>query len=227
VRLLGEGSRAAAGVISGPPGVGKTALAVHVAHLSRDRFPDGQVFVDLRATDARQPEPFDVLAWVLRSLGVAAGAVPLAPDERRDLFRTVIADRAVLFVLDDAFGEAQVRSLLPSGDACRALVTSRVGLPGLEGAHHVQLDILPAREAVELLGDVAGVERVAAEPAAASGIAELCDRLPLALRVAAARLASRPAWRLATLAPAGRRAPAPGRAHRGRPGGARVHPAHL
>jgi tetratricopeptide (TPR) repeat protein/transcriptional regulator with XRE-family HTH domain len=200
MRFLGDGPAAGAAVVSGPPGVGKTALAVHVAHRLRPRFRDGQLFVDLRGTEARPAEPADVLASLLRSLGAAPAAMPAEVDERRTLLRTVVADLAVLFVLDNAVDEAQVRPLLPSGAACRTLVTSRTALLGLESAHPCRLDVLTAAEGIALLANVAGPARVAAEAAAAAAIVELCGRLPLAMRIAGARLASRPTWRLETLA---------------------------
>jgi len=199
-QFLADGPPGAVAVVSGPPGVGKTALSVHVAHRLRASFPDGQVFVDLGATGPRPVDPSKALASMLVSLGVDADAVPEERTDRRALFRTVAADRAVLFVLDDALDEAQVRPLLPGGAACRVLVTCRASLPGLEGARQTRLDVLEPGEAVELLAKVTGAERVHADGETAAAIAELCGRLPLALRVAGARLAGRPAWPLRTLA---------------------------
>jgi transcriptional regulator with XRE-family HTH domain/tetratricopeptide (TPR) repeat protein len=199
-QFLADGPPGAVAVVSGSPGVGKTALAVHVAHRLRPSFPDGQVFVDLRATGPRPVDPSAALASMLVSLGVDAAAVPEERTDRRALFRTVAADRAVLIVLDDALDEAQVRPLLPGGAACRVLVTCRASLPGLEGARQTRLDVLEPGEAVELLAKVTGAERVDADRETAAAIAELCGRLPLALRVAGARLAGRPGWPLRTLA---------------------------
>ncbi|MER6196128.1 BTAD domain-containing putative transcriptional regulator [Streptomyces sp. NPDC001586] len=182
-------------VISGTGGVGKSALAVEVAHRTAEAYPDGHLYADLSgATTAATPE--EVLARFLRALG---RPVPDSLHERVDLFRTTLAGRRMLLVLDDAGSEAQVRPLLPGAASCAVLVTSRSRLPALTGAHRIELDVLGPAEAVALLARVAGAERVAAEPAAAECIARLCGHLPLALRTAGARLATRRHWTLRTL----------------------------
>jgi DNA-binding SARP family transcriptional activator len=184
--------------IAGKPGVGKTAFAIHVAHQLRDRYPHGQLYANLRGTQAQPQDPSDVVAEFLRALGLAGAAIPEQLAERVRLYRTLLADRGILVVLDDAAEEQQVRPLLPASRSCAALVTSRGHLTGLEGARHLDLEILSPEHALELLGKVAGSDRVAAELDAATMIARLCGHLPLALRVAGAKLATRPHWRLAT-----------------------------
>jgi DNA-binding SARP family transcriptional activator/tetratricopeptide (TPR) repeat protein len=203
VQELLEGERATAIVISaiaGKAGVGKTALAVHVAHRLRPRFPDGQLYVNLRGAEAQALDPAEVLASFLRALGVEGAFIAEGLEERACQYRSRLADRRVLVVLDNAAGEAQVRPLLPSSRGCAVLVTSRARLSGLEAAHPLPLDVLEPGQAVALLARLAGPERVAAEPQAARQIVRLCGWLPLAVRIAGARLASRPHWRLALLA---------------------------
>jgi DNA-binding SARP family transcriptional activator/tetratricopeptide (TPR) repeat protein len=190
----------AVAVVSGKPGVGKSALAVHVAHRLRPDFPDGQLHVDLGGAERQPLAPEDVLERFLRGLGVGGAAVPAALEERRDLYRSRLADRRMLVVLDNAADEAQVRPLLPGGQSCAVVVTSRDRLAGLDGALRLDLDVLAPGQATELLARIAGPERVAAEPGAAEQIAGLCGYLPLAVRVAGARLAVREHWRLADLA---------------------------
>ena len=186
--------------IAGKAGVGKTALAVRVAHRLRPRFPDGQLYVNLRGAEAQALDPADVLAGFLRALGIQSAVIAEGLDERSRQFRARLADARALVVLDNAASEAQVRPLLPGGRGCAALVTSRVNLPGLEAAHPLTLDVLEPDQAVALLAKLAGPARVAAEPDAAQAIARLCGFLPLAVRVAGARLQSRPHRRLAVLA---------------------------
>jgi tetratricopeptide (TPR) repeat protein len=186
--------------IAGKAGVGKTALAVHVAHRLRPRFSDGQLYVDLRGAEAQALDPADVLAGFLRALGVEGAAIGEGLEERVRQFRARLADRRVLVVLDNAASEAQLRPLLPTSPGCAARVTNRVSLGGLEAAHPLTLEVLEPEEAVALLAKLAGPGRVAAEPQAAQAIVRLCGWLPLAVRIAGARLASRPQWRLALLA---------------------------
>ncbi|MFL6073643.1 MAG: AfsR/SARP family transcriptional regulator [Mycobacteriales bacterium] len=185
-------------LVVGQGGVGKTALAVHVAHQVQDAFPDGQLYVNLRGAEARPADPRHVLAQLLRALGVTAGAMPGSLDERAALYRSRLADRKVLVLLDDAAGEAQVRPLLP-GRTCAVVVTSRAMLPGLEGVRRIHLDVLGVRDATGLLARTVGDGRAAAEPAAAEELVRLCGGLPLAVRIAGARLASRPHWTLGHL----------------------------
>ncbi|KAB8163708.1 tetratricopeptide repeat protein [Streptomyces sp. 3MP-14] len=176
--------------VAGTAGVGKTALAVRWAHRARERFPDGQLYVDLRGYGPDQPlAPEDVLAGFLRALGMAGTAIPHELDERAARFRTLVDGRRMLLLLDNAADVAQVRPLLPGSSSCVTLVTSRDTLTGLvvrEGARRVALDRLSAVEARELLRSLLGEERLAAEPAAAvDALVERCARLPLALRIAA------------------------------------------
>lgn len=181
--------------ITGKAGVGKTTLAVRAAHRLRVQYPDGQLFVDLRGR-AHPLAPVDVLARFLRSLGVDRMAIPDDAEERAALYRSRLADRRVLIVLDNAECEAQLRPLLPGTPGCAVLITSRTRLAGLTGARLVDLDIFEADQAVELLARLAGPRRVATEPAAATEIVRLCGLLPLALRIAGARLGSRRHWPL-------------------------------
>jgi DNA-binding SARP family transcriptional activator len=185
--------------ITGKAGVGKTALAVHAAHRLRDQYPDGQLFVNLRGTEANPLCATDVLARFLRSLGVDPTAIPEDAEERAALYRSRLADRRLLILLDDAACEAQLRPLLPGTSGCAVLVTSRARLAGLGGARVVDLDVFGPDEALELLAQAAGPQRTAAEPAAAREIVRLCGFLPLAVRVAGARLGARPHWPLSRL----------------------------
>jgi tetratricopeptide (TPR) repeat protein/transcriptional regulator with XRE-family HTH domain len=199
----GDGRAGAAVVVSavaGQAGIGKTALAIHVAHQLRDRFPDGQLYVNLRGAQ-QQPLPATlVLGRFLRALGMDGAAIPPDAEEREALYRAWLADRRVLVVLDNAASEAQVRPLFPGTPGCGVLVTSRSRLAGLEGARLVHLDVLEEPQAVELLSRIVGADRVAAEPDVATQIVGFCGRLPLAIRVAGARLAARPDWSLTHLA---------------------------
>ncbi len=198
VAFLGRPPAAAMRIwaLSGTAGVGKSCLAVHVAHRLRPHFPDGQLHVGLHGQGAHRVDPADVLARFLRALGMTDQQLPVEFDERIRCYRSRLADRRVLVVLDDATDEQQVRPLLPGGPGCAAVVTSRIPLAGLAGARALHLDVLDREQAVELLAAAAGPARVAAEPAAAGAIVELCGRLPLAVRVASARLAARSHWSL-------------------------------
>jgi DNA-binding SARP family transcriptional activator len=177
-------------VIAGMSGVGKSALAVHVGHRLRSCFPDGRLHATLR--DATGPvHPAEVLGRLLRLLGVLGTHLPDSVEGRSTLLRDRLAGRRVLLVLDDAVDEAQVRPLLP-GDECSAvLVTSRNRLTGLAGARTVDLTVLDDEDSLRLLATVLGADRVAADPAAARDLVRQCGGLPLALRIAAARLAAR------------------------------------
>jgi len=184
-------------------GVGKTALAVHWAHQVADRFPDGQLYVNLRGYDPDQLVPAaDALAGFLRALGVPGPDIPREPDERAARYRSLLAGRRMLVVLDNAGSVDQVRLLLPGTPACVTVVTSRDSLAGLvarDGAVRLDLDLLPAADAVSLLRALIG-QRAGADPGAAEALAAQCCRLPLALRVAAELAAARPAIPLAALA---------------------------
>ena len=177
-------------------GSGKTALAVHWAHRIRDRFSDGQLYVNLRGYAPNPPmRPLDALAVFLRALGVPADQVPVEVDEAAGLYRSLLADRRVLVLLDNASSPEQVRPLLPGSPGCLVIVTSRhslVGLTAKEGARRLTLDVLAPAEARSLLSQIVGSSRVSAEPEATGELAQLCAQLPLALRVAAANLTDRP-----------------------------------
>ncbi|WP_406004740.1 tetratricopeptide repeat protein [Streptomyces sp. NBC_00637] len=192
----GEAGRTAPpiGVISGRSGTGKTALAVHVGHRSAALFPDGRLFVDLRAADTAPLQPADALARLLRAMGADPETLPGSVEELTGLYRTHIGHRRVLLILDNAAGEAHVRPLLPPGPGSAVLVTSRRRLVALEGAVHLDLAVPGGEEALELLRRVAGGDRTGAEPERAAEIVALCGRLPLAVRIAGARLAARPHW---------------------------------
>ncbi|GAA3433277.1 AfsR/SARP family transcriptional regulator [Kutzneria kofuensis] len=179
------------GLITGGAGVGKTGLAVHWAHRVADEFPDGQLFADVSAGAKA------VLGGFLRALGVPDDLIHDDVEERAALYRSILRDRQALVVLDNASSFAEIRPLLPGSPQCHVLVTSRgqlYDLLGKHGARQLRLGALAPADAVSLLGSVAGTDRVTADPAAAHQLAELCDRLPLVLRTAGARLAAKPHW---------------------------------
>jgi DNA-binding SARP family transcriptional activator/tetratricopeptide (TPR) repeat protein len=188
--------------IGGTAGVGKTALAVHWAHQAAEHFPDGQLYVNLRGYDPAQPvAATDVLARFLRSLGEPGQYIPREEDERAARYRSLLAGKRMLILLDNAGSADQVRPLLPGNPACRVIVTSRDALAGLvarDGATRLDVDALPLQDAVALLRTLIGA-RVDAEPTAAAELAGQCCRLPLALRVAAELAADRPTVPLARL----------------------------
>lgn len=204
VDLLGEadGERTAVVVsaLAGKPGVGKSALAIHVAHRLRARYPDAQLYVNLRGPEPERLSPWNVLAGFLESLGVAGDEIPEDLDQRANVFRARLADRRALVLLDNAHDEVQVRPLLPGSASCAVLITSRSPLGALDGASLRTLDVMGHDAAVELLSKLAGSGRVRREPEHAAEIARLCGHLPLALRIAGGLLATRPSWTLAKLA---------------------------
>jgi tetratricopeptide (TPR) repeat protein/transcriptional regulator with XRE-family HTH domain len=190
--------------IAGTAGVGKTALAVHWAHQVAGDFPDGQLYVNLRGFDpsGTPTAPEEAIRRFLGALGVAPERIPAGLDEQAALYRSLLASRRVLVVLDNAADERQIRPLLPGGAGNLVVVTSRsqlAGLVAIEGAHPICLDVLSQAEAWQLLAGRLGAARLAAEPDAAAELTELCARLPLALAVAAARAAVGPGAELATL----------------------------
>ncbi|WP_214416975.1 AfsR/SARP family transcriptional regulator [Sphaerisporangium fuscum] len=181
-------------VIVGKPGIGKTAIAVHASHTVADRFPHGQLFADLHGGAPRPASTMQVLERFLRVLGVSGTAIPDDLEERAEMYRALLADRRILIVLDDAGSESQVLPLLPGNPASAVVITSRSRLAGLAGAVHVDVDVLDSDQSVNLLSRIAGIERVQSEIEAAEALAELCGHLPLALRIAGARLSARPHW---------------------------------
>ncbi|MEU7820178.1 BTAD domain-containing putative transcriptional regulator [Catellatospora sp. NPDC049133] len=199
-----EGPQPRIAFVAGPGGMGKTALAVRWAHTVVHRFPDGQLYVDLGGHDpAGALPPAQALAQVLASLGVPAGRIPADTAARSALFRTLLSGRRMLVVLDNAAGPDQVLPLVPPTAASLLLVTSRsrpTALAVHHAVHAVALDALDRHAAVALLAQVLGRARVDREPAAAAELAELCGGMPLALRIAAAKLAARPGRELAELA---------------------------
>lgn len=196
LRRLDAIAAAGVAVVAGTPGAGKTALAVHWGHKSARRFPDGQLYVNLRGFDAGRPmRPVDALAQLLRALGQPSDRIPVDVQEASGLYRSLLADRRVLVLLDNAGTIEQVRPLLPSSAGSCAVITSRNRLSGLlarDGARRLDLDVLTAPEAVELLVRILGPDRVAGEADAATDLADACGHLPLALRIAAANLADQP-----------------------------------
>jgi tetratricopeptide (TPR) repeat protein len=187
-------------VIAGKPGVGKSALAIHLAHQAASRYPDAQLYVDLRGSEPEPLAPEEVLGRFLRALGRRADDIPTGLADQTAAYRSALAGKRALVVLDNAASEAQIRPLLPGSPTCAVLLTSRQALAALDGATPVTLEVLNEDEAVALLGGLASPDRVAAEPAAAATVVRHCGLLPLAVRIAGARLRSRPAWTIATLA---------------------------
>jgi DNA-binding SARP family transcriptional activator/Tfp pilus assembly protein PilF len=204
-RLLHGGQASTSVVVTaigGNAGVGKTALAVHWAHRVSERFPDAQIFVDLHGfTGGVAPvKAEDALDRLLRALGVPGGQIPVELDDRAALWRSVLAGRKMLIVLDNAATEAQVAPMLPGVPGSLVLVTSRRRLVGLDPTHTVTLDTLPAADALSLFARTAGQDRLTNQPRGlVAETIELCGHLPLAIRIAAARLRSHPVWTLGDL----------------------------
>ncbi|MFC7759528.1 ATP-binding protein [Catellatospora bangladeshensis] len=190
--------------VSGMAGVGKTTLALHWAHRTLHRFPDGQLYLNLRGyDDGDAVNPADALVTFLEALGVPIGRIPSSTDARTGLYRSLLADRRMLVVLDNARDAAQVRPLLPGAGRCAVLVTSRDQLAGLaaaEAARPLTLDVLTEPESRNLLRGRLGPERLSAEPGAVADMIELTGRLPLALSIVAARVAARPSFPLDAVA---------------------------
>ncbi|TWF77774.1 tetratricopeptide (TPR) repeat protein [Pseudonocardia hierapolitana] len=201
-----EEVRAGAGpviiAIDGMAGIGKTAFAVHAAHRWSGRYPDGQLFLDLQGYARGVPpvDPGDALHRLLRSLGVPGPNIPGDVDDRAALYRSLLAGRRVLVLLDNAASEAQIAPLLPAASGCLVMITSRSRLTGLDVTRAHSLDLLPAEDAVTLFVRSSGRSVGSAESAdRLTEVVELCGRLPLAIRLAAARLRSRPSWTAAHL----------------------------
>ncbi|MFB7948317.1 BTAD domain-containing putative transcriptional regulator [Kitasatospora phosalacinea] len=198
VLRAGSGQAVVVTSLAGIGGVGKTTLAVHVAHSLRPDFPDGQLYVDLRGAGASPADPAVVLGDFLHALGA-----PDAPDsleQRAALYRSLLADKRMLILLDNARDAGQLRPLIPGVSGNAVMVTSRSRLAELPGAHLVDIEELTPDEALALFSAIVGAERVGAEPEAALQVVTSCGFLPLAVRIAAARLASRPRWSVSDLA---------------------------
>ncbi|GAA4463234.1 tetratricopeptide repeat protein [Phytohabitans houttuyneae] len=198
LRRLGqlvEHQPGAVAVVSGAPGLGKTALMLQVASRYAESFPDGVLFLDLRGLDAEPPRPADLLLRVLTALGLKESQVQSDEDARSAQYRAMLSGRRLLLLLDNAANEAQVRPLLPGAGATLTIVTSRRGLAGLEAVERLALPTMTRSEAVALLQRIIGRPRTGDEPdAALFRLADICGNLPLALRIAGNRLLSRPDW---------------------------------
>ncbi|WP_052681795.1 AfsR/SARP family transcriptional regulator [Saccharothrix sp. ST-888] len=200
-RLTSGGRRTTpVAVVSGEPGIGKSTLAVQVAHAARPRFPDGILRADLRGSHREPAAPPGVLRGFLLALGVPSHAIPAEPDERTALYRSLLSGRRLLVVLDDARDAAQVRPLLPGSPDNAVLVTSRRRLTDLAGVHPVELAALSDGEARTFLTRATGPDRLIGDPRALAALVRACGGLPLALRICAARLAARPSWAVRELA---------------------------
>ncbi|MEU0382843.1 AfsR/SARP family transcriptional regulator [Streptomyces chartreusis] len=195
-----EGRVMAVSALAAIGGVGKTTLAVHVAHQVRGAFPDGQLYVDLQGAGPRPADPESVLGLFLQGLGIADSAIPSSMEGKAALYRSVLDGRRVLVLLDNARDAAQVRPLLPGTEGCAALITSRVRMVDLAGAHLVDLDVMSPEEALTLFTKIVGQGRVATEREAAMDVVAACGFLPLAIRIAASRLAARRTWTVSVLA---------------------------
>jgi transcriptional regulator with XRE-family HTH domain len=187
-------------VIAGKPGVGKSALAVHAGHRLISRFPDVQLYVDLRGVDAEPQQPHAILRWFLHSLGIPEAEIPQSLERCAALYRSAIHARRALVVLDNALDEAQVRPLLPGSSDAAVIITSRSRLRTLPGSHLIELGELHREEAMDLLERLAGDERMQREPDAAQEIMRACAGLPLALRIAGAALKGQQLWTVTRLA---------------------------
>ena len=196
----GEGGAVRIALVAGSGGLGKTSLAVHAAHRVRGSFPDGQLYVDLLGATPQPLAVGDVLARFLRDLGVDGREIPVDEAERAARYRTVLAGRRMLVVLDNARDAAQVRPLLPGTASCAVLVTTRSRMPDLASTRLVDLNVLDDDEALALFTRVVGDERAAAEPEATAELLLACAGLPLAIRICAARLATRSGWTIQAMA---------------------------
>ncbi|MBP2324819.1 tetratricopeptide (TPR) repeat protein/transcriptional regulator with XRE-family HTH domain [Kibdelosporangium banguiense] len=186
-------------VLFGAPGVGKTSFAVHIGHRVGKRYPDGRVFVNMRGIDTNPLSAHDALGQLLAAMGVAAAHLPTGVHGRSTLYRQLLSERRMLVILDNVADDAQVRPLLPGSSGSLVLITSRRVLSGLEAVGRIQLDVLDAAAGVRLLESIIRPDRAARELDAVHRVAELCGNLPLALRIAGNRLASRPRWPIANL----------------------------
>jgi DNA-binding SARP family transcriptional activator len=197
----GDPARIAVPIVAmdGQGGVGKTSIALHAAHGLVSHFPDGQLFADLHG-NSRALTPVEVLGRFLRAFGLSGSQIPDGIEERAEVYRGLLSGRKVLVLLDDAASEAQVAPLLPGSPTAAVLITSRRRLAGLAGAAHVDVDVFDASGSVELFARIAGLQRVTLEPRATAQVTEMCGHLPLALRIAGARLSARPHWSIQQMA---------------------------
>ncbi len=182
--------------LTGKGGVGKTALALHAAHALRQRYCDGQLFAQLREADGQPISSLELLAQFLRALGLAPTAMPSTLAERSAVYRSLLGERRVLIVLDDADNVNQVMPLIPGSPHCAVIITSRNPLLSLPGADRIEIGDIDERSAIELLSRIIGSDRVQAEVSAALALVRLCGCLPLALRIVAAKLTMRAHWRI-------------------------------
>ncbi|MFB6893892.1 BTAD domain-containing putative transcriptional regulator [Kitasatospora sp. NPDC056327] len=194
----GAGQAVVVTSLAGIGGVGKTTLAVHVAHSVRGEYPDGQLYIDLRGAGASPADPAVVLGDFLHALGAAD--VPESLEQRAALYRSLLANRRMLILLDNAQDAEQLLPLVPGVSGCAVLATSRSRLAGIPGAHLVDVEEMTPEEALALFSAIVGEQRVTAEPEASLSVVTACGFLPLAVRIAAARLASRPRWSVSDLA---------------------------
>jgi DNA-binding SARP family transcriptional activator len=185
--------------LNGKGGVGKTALALQAAHAVRHLYPDGQLYLQLQEADGQPTSPMNLMASVLGSLSLPTTALPEGPAERTAAYRSRLGGRRVLIVLDDAYSVGQIEALIPGCPSCAMIVTSRNPLSGLPGAHHFEVDDMDEATSVELLGQVIGTERIQAEPDPALQLVRLCGCLPLAVRIVAAKLATKRHWTISQM----------------------------
>ncbi|MFI0483682.1 BTAD domain-containing putative transcriptional regulator [Actinomadura sp. 9N215] len=195
----GDGTAPAVWALVGHGGAGKSALAVHAAHGLREVFGDGQLYADLGGLGTRPASPAEVLTRFLRALDVGEHHIPERLEARAELYRARLAGRRILVVLDNAAGQAQVTPLLPGSPGCGVIITSRAGLSGIAGVRQIRVRDPDEDQALELLRRLVGPERLAGEPQAARELVRLCERLPLAIRIVAARLIDQPQSRVARL----------------------------
>lgn len=195
--VAGAGTGAAPPLlVTGPLGAGKSALVARWTHQHQSRFPDGVLYANL-SSDPVAPSPHEVVGDFLHALGVSSGVMPAGTAQRAALLRSLLAERRMLVLLDNVTEETQVRPMLVESAGSQTVITSRARLAGLDGVERIRIGALPAEESLAVLREIVGDDEVLADPGAAAEIAELCDHLPLALRVIAVRMAVRPGWSLA------------------------------